>query len=147
MELTDKLVQLRKKNGLSQLELAEKLNVSRQAISKWEVGSTIPSIDNIKKLSNMYHVPLSYLMHNSEEILPEETAKVEVPQADNKYWRIPKHIAIIAVCLIMILCVFCASTVALHFSSQAENSKTVKIEDIEGEVFDPENVEKFEFFW
>lgn len=147
MELTDKLVQLRKKNGLSQLELAEKLNVSRQAISKWEVGSTIPSIDNIKKLSNMYHVPLSYLMHDSEEILPEETAKVEVPQADNKYWRIPKHIAIIAVCLIMILCVFCASTVALHFSSQAENSKTVKIEEIEGEVFDPENVEKFEFFW
>ena len=95
----------------------------------------------------MYHVPLSYLMHDSEEILPEETAKVEVPQADNKYWRIPKHIAIIAVCLIMILCVFCASTVALHFSSQAENSKTVKIEDIEGEVFDPENVEKFELFW
>ena len=71
--MTDKLVQLRKKNGLSQLELAEKLNVSRQAISKWEVGSTIPSTDNIKKLSNMYHVPLSYLMHDSEEILHSQT--------------------------------------------------------------------------
>lgn len=145
--MTDKLVQLRKKNGLSQLELAEKLNVSRQAISKWEVGSTIPSTDNIKKLSNMYHVPLSYLMHDSEEILPEETEKVEVSQADKKYWSIPKHIAIIAVCLIVILCVLCASTIALYYTSQTETPKGVKIEDIEGEVFDPENVEEFEIFW
>lgn len=149
MELTDKLVQLRKKNGLSQLELAEKLNVSRQAISKWEVGSTIPSIDNIKKLSNMYHVPLSYLMHDSEEILPEETAKVEVPQADNKYWRIPKHIAIIAVCLIVILCSLCACTIALYYAPQAENSDIIHIKDLDGEAVDWGTIEtdEFEILW
>lgn len=147
MELNDKLVQLRKKNGLSQLELAEKLNVSRQAISKWEIGTTVPSVDNIKKLSKLYDIPLAYLMNDWEESPPEETIKAEVPQADKKYWKIPKHIAIIAVCLIVILCVFCASTVALYYTSQAETPKSVKLEDIEGEVLDLENVEEFEIFW
>lgn len=145
--MNDKLVQLRKKNGLSQLELAEKLNVSRQAISKWEIGTTVPSVDNIKKLSKLYDIPLAYLMNDWEESPPEETIKAEVPQADKKYWRIPKHIAIIAVCLIVILCVLCASTIALYYTSQAETPKSVKIEDIEGEVFDSENAEKFELFW
>ena len=43
MELKEKLVDLRKEKGLSQAELAEAINVSRQAISRWEVGSAIPS--------------------------------------------------------------------------------------------------------
>lgn len=145
--MKDKLVQLRKKHGISQLELSEKLNVSRQAISKWEIGTTVPSADNIKKLSQLYDIPLTYLMHDSEEILPEETAKAEVPQTDKKYWRIPKHIGIIAVCLIAALCVLCASTIALYYTSQVETPKGVKLEDIEGEVFDRETAETFELYW
>lgn len=47
MNLQDKLVQLRKRNGMSQLELAEALDVSRQAISKWELGTAIPTLDNL----------------------------------------------------------------------------------------------------
>lgn len=65
MELKEKLVQLRKKNGLSQLELAEKLNVSRQAISKWEVGSTVPTTDNLIAISRIYSISVDYLMNNS----------------------------------------------------------------------------------
>ena len=64
MELKEKLVQLRKKNGLSQLDLSEKLNVSRQAISKWEVGTTTPSVDNLKSLCSLYSIPLEYLLHD-----------------------------------------------------------------------------------
>lgn len=147
--MNDKLVQLRKKNGLSQLELAEKLNVSRQAISKWEIGTTVPSVDNIKKLSKLYDIPLAYLMNDWDESLPEETIKVEVPQADNKYWRIPKHIAIIAVCLIVILCVFCASTIALYYAPQTENSDIIHIKDLDGEAVDWETIETddFEILW
>lgn len=71
MELEKKLVKLRKKNGFSQLEVAEELAVSRQAISRWEVGSAVPSSDNLKLLSKLYHVSLDYLMDDTSEE-PEE---------------------------------------------------------------------------
>lgn len=67
MELTEKLITLRKQKGLTQLELAEALNVSRQAISKWESGVTVPSIDNLKYLSDFYSVSVDYLIGSREE--------------------------------------------------------------------------------
>lgn len=48
MELKEKLVALRKEKGLTQLVVAEKLNVSRQAISRWESGTALPSTDNLR---------------------------------------------------------------------------------------------------
>ena len=67
MELEKKLVELRKKNGLSQLKVAEELDVSRQAISKWEMGSAVPSPENLKLLSKLYKVSLDYLMDDDAE--------------------------------------------------------------------------------
>lgn len=73
MKLEEKLVSLRKKKGLSQMKLAEMMNVSRQAISRWERGTAIPSTDNLKYLGHLYNVSLEYLLHDdapdSEEIL------------------------------------------------------------------------------
>lgn len=54
MKLADKLVYLRKKQGLSQLKLAEMMNVSRQAVSRWETGIAVPSAENLKYLGNLY---------------------------------------------------------------------------------------------
>lgn len=54
MKLEEKLVSLRKAKGLSQMKLAEKMNVSRQAISRWETGAAIPSSENLKYLSDLY---------------------------------------------------------------------------------------------
>lgn len=62
MELNEKLVALRKKKGLSQAELAEAIKVSRQAISRWEVGTAIPSADNLMWLSKFYDVSMDELM-------------------------------------------------------------------------------------
>ena len=67
MELEKKLVKLRKQSGMSQLEVAEELSVSRQAISRWEVGSAVPSSDNLRLLSKLYHVSLDYLMDDTAE--------------------------------------------------------------------------------
>lgn len=53
MKLEEKLVSLRKAKGLSQMKLAEKMNVSRQAISRWETGAAIPSSENLKYLSDL----------------------------------------------------------------------------------------------
>ena len=48
MKLEEKLISLRKEKGLSQMKLAEMMNVSRQAISRWEVGAAVPSTDNLE---------------------------------------------------------------------------------------------------
>lgn len=58
MELKEKLVALRKEKGLTQLVVAEKLNVSRQAISRWESGTALPSTDNLRCLGALYEVPI-----------------------------------------------------------------------------------------
>lgn len=66
MELKDKLVSLRKGKGLSQLELAETLNVSRQAVSRWEVGTSVPTMEKLIALSKLYDIPLDELIHQKE---------------------------------------------------------------------------------
>ena len=64
MELAEQIAALRKKHGFSQEELGEKLGVSRQAVSRWEVGSAVPSTDNLKFLGRLYGVSLEYLLHD-----------------------------------------------------------------------------------
>ena len=56
MELSQKLKELRKKQGLTQLELAERLFVSRQAISGWEAGTSRPSTENLQSLSRLFNI-------------------------------------------------------------------------------------------
>ena len=65
MNIGDKLVELRKKTGLSQEELAEKLNVTRQTISKWELNETSPNISQAKEISKLFNVSLDELTHNN----------------------------------------------------------------------------------
>lgn len=67
MILADKLIQLRKKSGMSQEDLAEKMNVSRQAVSKWESAQSIPDLDKILQLSELYGVTTDYLLKDSVE--------------------------------------------------------------------------------
>ncbi|MEW9079870.1 helix-turn-helix domain-containing protein [Terrisporobacter glycolicus] len=65
MLLGDKILSLRKKAGLSQEEVANRLNVSRQTVSKWEVNQTVPELKNIKLLSQLYNVSYDYLISKS----------------------------------------------------------------------------------
>ena len=66
MELHEKLQQLRKQSGLTQEELAEKLYLSRTAISKWESGRGYPSIDSLKALSKFFSVSIDTLLSGDE---------------------------------------------------------------------------------
>ena len=80
--LAENLKKLRKDNNLSQEDLADKLGVSRQAISKWEMGDAYPEMDKIMQLSEMYNVSVDNLIHNDvREVKSEEKAKNNV----NKY--------------------------------------------------------------
>ena len=67
MILADKIIRLRKKNGWSQEELAEKMKVSRQAVSKWEAAQTTPDLEKILLLSNLFGVTTDYLLKDELE--------------------------------------------------------------------------------
>lgn len=79
MELNKKLTELRKKKGLTQLELAELLNVTRQAISRWEVGTAAPSLDNLALLSRLYGVPLDDFIQDEGTEEPSNTLAPSEP--------------------------------------------------------------------
>lgn len=82
MELHERLTALRKKKGLSQLALAEALDVSRQAISKWESGRSAPSTENLLRLSAIYGVPVDVLVNCAlplPDLEPEEAPEPEEP--------------------------------------------------------------------
>ena len=68
MTLADKLKEARKNAGLSQTELAEKLCVSRQAVTKWETGKGIPDVENLKVLSQVLDVSIDYLLDEGEAL-------------------------------------------------------------------------------
>lgn len=71
MKFGDKLKKLRQNNNMSQEELADKINVSRQAISKWELKETMPETDNIVQVSKIFKVSIDYLLDDnvdSEEL-------------------------------------------------------------------------------
>ena len=66
MKLYEKITLYRKKNGLSQEELAEKIGVSRQAVSKWETGDALPEITKLKALADTFKVTVDFLLDESK---------------------------------------------------------------------------------
>lgn len=67
MILGEKLSFLRKQNGYSQEELAEKLKLARQTVSKWENGLAVPELDGLIALSNLYHIPIDRIVKNDDD--------------------------------------------------------------------------------
>ena len=67
MKFNEKLVNLRKKHNLSQEQVAEKLKVARQTISKWELGETTPEMDKLIIMSELYNITLDELMKEENE--------------------------------------------------------------------------------
>ena len=67
MILADKIIELRKKSGWSQEELAEKMNVSRQSVSKWEGAQSVPDMERILRLSEIFGVSTDYLLKDDLE--------------------------------------------------------------------------------
>lgn len=112
MNLPAKLASLRKQKGLTQMDLAEKLNISRQAISRWEVGAAIPSTDNLKVLSELYGVSVDYLLTAATDDScmiaenQEQETKEQVWDAKSKKRRgILACALILAMAIIIVICV------------------------------------------
>lgn len=75
MSFAEKILNLRTKSGLSQEALADRLMVSRQAVSKWESGVTLPETEKLVVISNMFGVSLDYLLKDdAKEILKAKSS-------------------------------------------------------------------------
>ena len=82
--LGNKLYELRKKAGLSQEAFAEKLGVSRQAVSKWECGASLPDTDNLITISNLYGVSLDELVGKTPPVTQVSEPAAEAVESEEK---------------------------------------------------------------
>lgn len=87
IEIANRLLHLRKKNGLSQEDLANKLNISRQAISKWERAEASPDTDNLIELARLYGITLDELITGNTAQAAQ--APVQEPNAESSQTEVP----------------------------------------------------------
>ncbi len=149
MRLEEKLTVLRKESGYTQLDLAEKVRVSRQAISKWETGRALPSMEKLKYLSELFGVSVDYLLSDdmTEEAKPKEQEPAPEPQTEEAVfpekekgkpasWKYIAALLLAVLLLGLLIGVFVGKYSERHIS----------IVDIPGEEVDSP-VEKFPFEW
>lgn len=80
MILADKIIQLRKKNGWSQEELAQQLNVTRQSVSKWEGAQSVPDLDRVLQMSRLFGVSTDYLL--KDEVEEPQSPAIPEPEGE-----------------------------------------------------------------
>lgn len=137
MELKEKLVALRKEKGLTQLAVAEKLDVSRQAISRWESGMALPSTDNLKCLGALYGVPVNYLINEATERPVSEGDNKEIEDQQRRKRLLRGIVAIISVILIEAVFFY------IVVSFREKKTETIPIEDLQMEKDDSYPSESF----
>lgn len=121
MNLGNKITDLRKQNNLSQEELAEKVGVTRQTISKWELEETTPDINQAKKLSNIFNISLDELTNNNvNNILVEKVSNTEKLAG-----LTIKILKIIGIAIIILLVIFVIAFIV--FNIDRINSKDNKV--------------------
>ena len=152
MTLREKLIVLRDRAGLSQMELADRLGVSRQAVSRWESGDTTPSVDKLKTLARIYGVSLDWLCSDTADREPPEAAKPEADRPPDdapagKEGEKKQKIRAIAIALTIVVIAFiCVWFAARNMSNEADSTQ---IEDMEHEEIDipDQNESGFDFEW
>ena len=139
MILADKIMNLRKQHGMSQEDLAHELGISRQSVSKWESGASIPDLDKIIKISNLFGVSTDYLLKEEiENVTFAENAdsgdiyndsdnvkSVSVEDANafmNITERISKKIAMgVVLCILSPVCLIFLAGLAEEAGGMSEN--------------------------
>lgn len=122
MTTAEKLVRLRKEKGLSQLQLAEEINVSRQAISRWEVGLAVPSREKLRALSELYNVSVDYLLSDKTED--------EAKEKPSNHLRV----GLIACVVVILLIVVGVMLLHLHNTNKPQNEVPISEMETEEDV-------------
>ena len=137
MKLDEKLVSLRKENGLTQLKVAEELDISRQAISRWESGVAMPSPENLRRLCELYSVPLDYLINENSE----QPARVEEDNGEkrkNRKW---------SSWLICILLIMVAVAIIIGVITVRKRPDKVDFNEVESEDWNDVSTEDIPIEW
>ena len=149
MELNEKLTILRKSKQLSQAQVAEALDVSRQAISNWETGAVLPSTDNLKSLSQLYQVPVDRLLNSDNNIDLFTASAAETSKVSNTNGRLVVlkiHTAIILFYLITLILVVVISVAVTLFLTREKEPDVLDVSDLNIEYVDPATVEDGEMW-
>lgn len=150
MELSQKLKELRKKQGLTQSKLAEKLFVSRQAITGWEAGTSRPSTENLQSLSKLYNIPLEILLNDAAEAEPElekiraadqmEKEKIETEQGKARNGNKP---LVLVICIVVIIIV----GILFYGMSVKERTQDLDFDEMGSENWETTESEGFSVSW
>lgn len=158
MELNEKLLSLRKKNKLTQAQVSETLDVSRQAISNWETGAVLPSTDNLIALSRLYQVPADHLLNDDSDLIPVPVEEKEVdkkeetppePAKSTTYSKLDilrKHGVIILLYLLTLFLVVLISVSVTLFLTREKEPDVLDVSDLNIEYVDPATVEDGSFW-
>lgn len=132
MKLDEKLVYLRKEKGLTQLELAEAVNVSRQAVSKWESGGGTPSTENLRGLSELYGVPVDYLLNEGEgwKSIEDNSPNKKTEEAPDTIRGSKRKVSIKWVAIVLIILIL-ALTIGMFIANR--DKKIFRLEEMKGE--------------
>ena len=154
MDVAEHLAALRKRAGLSQGDVAERLNVSRQAVSRWETGFTVPSTDNLSHLGRLYGVTLDELLSYSAALPPEkpqEEAPAQQPKAEAPAptpppaaASAPAHAKVIIIAL-SILCLLLAIGVGVLLHQKHSENRELTFDEIESESIEDADIDEFQF--
>ena len=102
MEIGNKIYELRKNANLSQEQLAKKINVTRQTISNWELGQTVPDIIQAKEISKIFKITLDELIDNNiKDILIEKISNTE--KIANKTLKTSKILCVVIICFLILI--------------------------------------------
>ena len=154
MDVAERLAALRTRAGLSQGDVAERLNVSRQAVSRWETGFTVPSTDNLSHLGRLYGVTLDELLSYSAALPPEkpqEEAPAQQPKAEAPAptpqpaaASAPAHAKVIIIAL-SILCLLLAIGVGVLLHQKHSENRELTFDEIESESIENADIDEFQF--
>lgn len=148
MSLAKKMIELRKQNGLSQQDLADRLGVSRQAISRWETGAVQPLADSVKSLAQVFQVSTDYLLNDDLDTpTPPPTAQPAPPQEEPTPTR--KHrkwlLALAALAAAAVLVLVTASGTMAYL--RWEEDHPVSMYDVLSEKDDGQSDGSFAISW
>ena len=140
MEFSEKLTVLRKEHGLSQVALAEELDVSRQAVSRWETGASLPSTEKLVCLSRLYGIPVDELIGEGRLSGPEQADTAEGPPPRARRPQIVLAL-LAAAALLLVIGIFIG--LRLGRQEQAEEIETVPIEELERGRLEDSLIDRF----
>ena len=119
MKLPDKMIKHRKANGWSQEDFAEKLNVSRQAISRWENGTALPDAQNILQISKLFDVSADYLLNDEYESDNDIPAVKTATKETESLFLKKKHLHLVAA-ICFTISAFCALTGVVNSTNDTQ---------------------------